>query len=153
MDKCCGLDGFKDSIFACILDAQGKKNLEKRYGTLIPELDRLRETLVEHYCVRLVHGHTKTVMAYRLLVLLQMEIWTHSAKPPTWWVGQGYVRETTNRQARYSRTKHCMVTNICGRYSWKLRGQPSVQTGRFGQKAQDVIQADEIAEGATGYYP
>jgi hypothetical protein len=31
MDKCCGLDAHKDSIFACILDAQGKKILEKRF--------------------------------------------------------------------------------------------------------------------------
>jgi hypothetical protein len=37
MDKCCGLDVHKDSIFACILDTQGKKILEKRYGTLTPE--------------------------------------------------------------------------------------------------------------------
>jgi hypothetical protein len=36
MDKCCGLDVHKDSIFAYILDAQGQKILEKRYGTLTP---------------------------------------------------------------------------------------------------------------------
>jgi hypothetical protein len=29
MDKCCGLDVHKDSVFACILDEQGKKILEK----------------------------------------------------------------------------------------------------------------------------
>jgi transposase len=47
MDRCCGLDVRKDSIFACILDAEGKKILEERYGTLTPELERLRETLVK----------------------------------------------------------------------------------------------------------
>ena len=52
MDKCCGLDVHKDSIFACILDEQGKKNLEKRYGTLTPDLTALRDTLVEHCCGR-----------------------------------------------------------------------------------------------------
>jgi hypothetical protein len=36
MDRCCGLDVHKDSVFACILDEEGKKNLEKRYGTLTP---------------------------------------------------------------------------------------------------------------------
>jgi hypothetical protein len=50
MDKCCGLDVHKDSIFACILDADGQKILERRYGTLTPELDKLRDTLVEYGC-------------------------------------------------------------------------------------------------------
>jgi len=50
MDKCCGLDVHKDSIFACILDAQGEKILEKRYGTLTSELTQLRENLIEHGC-------------------------------------------------------------------------------------------------------
>jgi hypothetical protein len=52
MDKSCGLDVPKDSIFACISDEQGKKNLEKRYGTLTPELGRLRDTLIEQDCGR-----------------------------------------------------------------------------------------------------
>jgi hypothetical protein len=39
MDRCCGLDVHKDSVFACILDEQGEKNLEGRYGTLTPELE------------------------------------------------------------------------------------------------------------------
>jgi hypothetical protein len=30
------------------LDEQGKKILEKRYGTLTPDLDSLRATLVEY---------------------------------------------------------------------------------------------------------
>jgi hypothetical protein len=37
MNKTCGLDVHKDSVFACILDEQGKKIFEKRYGTLTPE--------------------------------------------------------------------------------------------------------------------
>jgi hypothetical protein len=52
MDKVCGLDVHKDSIFACILDAQGKKIFEQRFGTLTPELTQLHDTLVEHGCGR-----------------------------------------------------------------------------------------------------
>ena len=48
MDKVCGLDVHKDSVFACILDEQGKKILEERYGTLTPDLDKLRDALVYH---------------------------------------------------------------------------------------------------------
>jgi len=48
MDKVCGLDVHKDSIFACILDEKGEKILEARYGTLTPDLDRLRDDLVKH---------------------------------------------------------------------------------------------------------
>jgi len=50
MEKACGLDVHKDSIFACILDEQGKKILEKRYGTLTPDLMTLRDTLIEQGC-------------------------------------------------------------------------------------------------------
>ena len=50
MDRFCGLDVHKDSVFACILDAQGKKILEKRYGTLTPDLTQLRDNLIEHGC-------------------------------------------------------------------------------------------------------
>ena len=48
MNKVCGLDVHKDSVFACILDDQGKKILEERYGTLTPDLDKLRNALVSH---------------------------------------------------------------------------------------------------------
>jgi transposase len=48
MNKVCGLDVHKDSVFACILDEKEEKILEERFGTLTPELDRLRETLVKH---------------------------------------------------------------------------------------------------------
>ena len=50
MEKACGLDVHKDSIFACILDEQGKKIFEKRYGTLTPNLMELRDALVETGC-------------------------------------------------------------------------------------------------------
>ena len=52
MEKACGLDVHKDSIFACILNEQGKKILEKRYGTLTSDLLKLRETMVEYGCGR-----------------------------------------------------------------------------------------------------
>jgi len=48
MEKVCGLDVHKDSVFACILSEKGEKILESRYGTLTPELDKLREVLVSH---------------------------------------------------------------------------------------------------------
>ena len=50
MEKACGLDVHKDSIFACILDEQGKKILEKRYGTLTADLMTLRDSLIEQGC-------------------------------------------------------------------------------------------------------
>ena len=50
MEKVCGLDVHKDSVFACILDEQGKKIIEKRYGTLTPDLTALRDALIEHGC-------------------------------------------------------------------------------------------------------
>jgi transposase len=52
MEKACGLDVHKGSVFACILDEQGKKNFEKRYGTLTPDLIELRDTLVRYGCGR-----------------------------------------------------------------------------------------------------
>jgi len=58
MEKACGLDVHKDSVFACILDEQGKKIFEKRYGTLTPDLDNLRDTLVEHGCGRVAMEST-----------------------------------------------------------------------------------------------
>jgi transposase len=58
MNKTCGLDVHKDSIFACILDEQGEKILEKRYGTLTPDLDELHQTLVETGCGRVAMEST-----------------------------------------------------------------------------------------------
>ena len=40
----------KESVFACILDEQGKIIFEKRFGTLTPDLIKLRDTLVEYGC-------------------------------------------------------------------------------------------------------
>ena len=67
MEKACGLDVHKDtctayevhgSVFACILDEQGKKIFEKRYGTLTPNLMELRDTLVEMGCGRVAMEST-----------------------------------------------------------------------------------------------
>jgi transposase len=58
MNKTCGLDVHKDSIFACILDEQGKKIFEKRYGTLTPDLDELRTNLLENGCGRVAMEST-----------------------------------------------------------------------------------------------
>jgi transposase len=58
MEKACGLDVHKDSVFACILDEQGKKIFEKRYGTLTPDLMALRETLIEKGCGRVAMEST-----------------------------------------------------------------------------------------------
>jgi transposase len=58
MEKACGLDVHKESVFACILDEQGKKIFEKRYGTLTPDLIALRDTLVEYGCGRVAMEST-----------------------------------------------------------------------------------------------
>ena len=58
MDKTCGLDVHKDSIFACILDEKGEKILEERFGTLTPDLDKLRDVLVKHGCGRVAMEST-----------------------------------------------------------------------------------------------
>jgi len=58
MEKACGLDVHKGSVFACILDEQGKKVLEKRYGTLTPNLTELRDMLVEQGCGRVAMEST-----------------------------------------------------------------------------------------------
>lgn len=43
----CGLDVHKDSVFVCILDENGNK-FEAKYGVLTPELESLRQLLVDH---------------------------------------------------------------------------------------------------------
>ena len=58
MEKACGLDVHKDSVFACILDEQGKKIFEKRYGTLTPDLMEMRDNLVESGCGRVAMEST-----------------------------------------------------------------------------------------------
>lgn len=47
MDRVCGLDVHKDSIFMCILTETGERT-EAVFGTTTPELDRLRDMLVKH---------------------------------------------------------------------------------------------------------
>jgi len=46
MNVVCGLDVHKDSIFACVMKENGEKTVEE-FGTLTPELERLRDWLVE----------------------------------------------------------------------------------------------------------
>lgn len=48
MERFCGLDVHKDSIFMCIITEKGEK-IEEVFGTLTPELERLRDRLVEHH--------------------------------------------------------------------------------------------------------
>jgi transposase len=47
MDRVCGLDVHKDSVFMCTLSENGEKT-EEVFGTLTPELDRLRDVLTSH---------------------------------------------------------------------------------------------------------
>ena len=49
---------YKDSVFTCILDEQGEIILEKRFGALTPDLDNLRDVLVEHCVGRVVMEST-----------------------------------------------------------------------------------------------
>lgn len=43
----CGLDVHKDSVFVCIMNENGDK-FESRYGVLTPELEDLRQLLLDH---------------------------------------------------------------------------------------------------------
>lgn len=45
MRNLCGLDVYKDSVFMCILKADGEKT-EAMFVVLTPELDKLRDLLV-----------------------------------------------------------------------------------------------------------
>lgn len=47
MEKYCGLDVHKGSVFMCILNENNEK-YEEVFGTLTPELERLRDALVDH---------------------------------------------------------------------------------------------------------
>lgn len=58
MDKTCGLNMHKDSVFACIMDKNGEKILEERFGTLTPDLDRLRGQLIASGCGRVAMEST-----------------------------------------------------------------------------------------------
>lgn len=46
MRTVCGLDVHKDSIFMCILRPDGEK-IEEKFSTLTPDLDRMRDLMVE----------------------------------------------------------------------------------------------------------
>lgn len=48
MEGFCGLDVHKDSVFMCILTDSGEK-FEEKFGTLTPELERLRQQLCLHH--------------------------------------------------------------------------------------------------------
>lgn len=48
MERCCGLDVHKDSVFMCILTETGEK-LEEVFGTLTADLGRLRDTLLGYH--------------------------------------------------------------------------------------------------------
>jgi len=71
MDKVCGLDVHKDSVFACILDEQGKKILEERYGTLTPDFDKLRDVLVFHGVGRVALESTSIYRVLRIYCVLR----------------------------------------------------------------------------------
>ena len=47
MEKYCGLNVHKGSVFMCILNENNEK-YEEVFGTLTPELERLRDALVDH---------------------------------------------------------------------------------------------------------
>jgi transposase len=80
MDKACGLDVHKDSVFACILDEQGKKIFEKRFGTLTPDLDKLRDTLIEQGCCRVAMEST-SIYWMPIWRVLEADFELHLAQP------------------------------------------------------------------------
>ena len=80
MEKACGLDVHKDSVFACILDEQGKKILEKRYGTLTPSLMELRDMLVAQGCNRVAMEST-SIYWMPVWQVLEAEFSLHLVNP------------------------------------------------------------------------
>ena len=58
MEKASGLDVHKDSTFAYVLDGEGNFFLERRYGTLTPELTTLRDALIGVGCERIAMEST-----------------------------------------------------------------------------------------------
>jgi transposase len=57
MERVCGLDVHKDSVFMCILTESGEK-IEEVFGTLTADLERLRDRLVEHHVGRIAMEST-----------------------------------------------------------------------------------------------
>jgi transposase len=53
----CGLDVHKDSIFMCILTDDGGK-VEEVFGSLTPDLERLREILTQYHVVKVAMEST-----------------------------------------------------------------------------------------------
>jgi hypothetical protein len=60
MDRCCGPDIRKDSVFACILDSHGVKVFEQRFGTLTGKLTGLSDLPVDYDCGRVAMESTET---------------------------------------------------------------------------------------------
>ena len=60
----------KDSVFACIIDEKGKKILEKRYGTLTPELELLERQ--QSQCIKLFEE--PAIKHYTVEISLQLPI-------------------------------------------------------------------------------
>ncbi|MCH5217579.1 MAG: IS110 family transposase, partial [Muribaculaceae bacterium] len=50
-----GLDVHKDSVYLCIMEESSQIILEKKYGTLIPELRQMRDDMV-------MYGVSETAM-------------------------------------------------------------------------------------------
>ena len=70
MDKACGLDVHKDSVFASILNEKEEKIFEERYSILTPELKKLRDDLKKHGVCRVATESTGifTCVAYFLFL-------------------------------------------------------------------------------------
>jgi hypothetical protein len=118
MNKTCGLDVHKDSLFACVLDEQGKKIFEKpRKSRCCAPYRAFKDSVP---CV----SSPKLAMTCPLF-----------KKQTLWLDGQACVQETKNRQAKYSRLKLCMGTGISGRFWLKYRGLPPRVASRFSRKS------------------
>ena len=48
MERACGLDVHKDSVFSCIINENGEI-ISKKFGVLTPDLEELRRHLVENH--------------------------------------------------------------------------------------------------------
>ena len=61
MDNVCGLDIYKDSVFACILKTNGEK-IQTQFGVTTPELDRLHQDLLVAGVSRVGHGEHERLL-------------------------------------------------------------------------------------------
>lgn len=68
MEKACALDVHKNSVFAWIFDKQGRKILEKPYGTFTPDLIALRDTFFRGYGNVAMKSTGVYWMAYRAVL-------------------------------------------------------------------------------------